>query len=169
MKYKSQELREILANLVQRLRDNPEENIKNPDRDFLRNRKLPFEQLVFCILGMEGGTLSNEILKQSGCAVDTVTSAAFVQQRAKLLPKAFENLFHGFIHKTRANNLFKGYRILAVDGSDIHIPSNKNDIDSLYQTNENKKKYNLLHLNALYDIRRHIYEDAIVLKKRLSN
>ena len=169
MKHKPQELREILVNLIQRLTDNPEENIRNPERDFLRNRKLPLDKLVWNILAMGGDSLTNELLKQSDCAVNIATSAAFVQQRAKLLPSAFENLFHGFVHKTRANNLFKGYRILAVDGSDIHIPSNKNDVDSLYQTNENRKEYNLLHLNALYDIRRHTYEDVVISKSRLSN
>lgn len=37
MNDKSQELRETLVNLIQRFRDNPEANIRNPDIDFLRN------------------------------------------------------------------------------------------------------------------------------------
>ena len=169
MKNKAKKLREKLVNLIQNLRDNPEANIRNPDRDFLRNRKLPFDKLMFGILAMEGGTLTSELLKQSGCAVDTATSAAFVQQRAKLLPMAFENLFHAFASKTRVSNLFKGYRILAVDGSYVRIPTDKNDLDSFYQTNGSKKEYNCLHLNALYDVRRRTYEDVIVAKGHLSN
>lgn len=80
------ELKSKLLELVRELRDNPEEHIRNPDKDFIRNRKLPLEKVVFSLLGMEGNSLTNELLRQSGCSVDTVTSAAFVQQRAKLLP-----------------------------------------------------------------------------------
>jgi len=169
MSNKPQELKSTLFELVQSLRDNPEEHIRNPDKDFIRNRKLPFEKVVFSLLGMEGNSLTNELLRQSGCSIDTVTSAAFVQQRAKLLPLAFENLFHNFVDKTTTDHLFKGYRLLAVDGSDIHIPTNRDDLDSLYQYEDCRKPYNLLHLNSLYDINQHTYEDAIVLKARLSN
>lgn len=169
MSNKPQELKSTLLELVRGLRDNPKDHIKNPDRDFIRNRKLPFEKIVFSLLGMEGNSLTNELLRQSGCSADTVTSAAFVQQRAKLLPTAFENLFHNFVCKTTTDHLFKGYRLLAVDGSDIHIPTNRDDSDSLYQYKDSRKPYNLLHLNALYDVNQHTYEDAIVLKSHLSN
>lgn len=169
MNTKSQELRSTLFELIKNLRDNPKEHIRNPDKDFCRNRKLPFDKIIFSLLGMEGGSLSNELLKQWGCSIDTATSAAFVQQRGKLLPMAFENLFHNFVNKTTTDYLFMGYRLLAVDGSDIHIPTNKNDLDSLYQYKDCRKPYNLLHLNALYDINQHTYEDSIVLKGHLSN
>ncbi|WP_238475876.1 transposase [Clostridium manihotivorum] len=58
---------------------------------------------------------------------------------------------------------------MAVDGSDIHIPTNKNDLDSLYEFKDSRKPYNLLHLNALYDLNQHTYEDVIVLRRKLSN
>ncbi|QAA34455.1 IS4 family transposase [Clostridium manihotivorum] len=169
MNTKSQELRSTLFELIQELRDNPKENIRNPDKDFLRNRKLPFDKIIFSLLGMEGNTLSNELLNQWGCSIDTATSAAFVQQRAKILTTAFEKLFHNFVNKTTTDYLFKGYRLLAVDGSDIHIPTNKNDLDSLYEFKDSRKPYNLLHLNALYDLNQHTYEDVIVLRRKLSN
>ncbi|WP_338025465.1 transposase, partial [Clostridium yunnanense] len=51
----------------------------------------------------------------------------------------------------------------------MHIPTNKNDLDSLYEFKDSRKPYNLLHLNALYDLNQHTYEDAIVLKSKLSN
>jgi len=117
---------------------------------------------------MEGNSLTNELFRQSECSVDTVTSAAFVQQRANLLPLAFENQFHNFVDKTTTDHLFKGY-LLAVDGSDIHIPTNRDDLDSLYEYEDCRKSYNLLHSNALYDINQHTYEDAFILKSHLSN
>ncbi|MFR5583547.1 MAG: transposase [[Clostridium] scindens] len=59
--------------------------------------------------------------------------------------------------------------MIAVDGSDIQIPTNLNDADSLIQTCEGRKPYNLLHLNALYDLQAHTYVDAIVQKKHASS
>lgn len=53
---------------------------------------------------------------------------------------------------------------MAVDGSDIQIPTNLKDEDSLIITKEGIKPYNLLHLNALYNLLTHTYEDAIVFK-----
>lgn len=169
MNNNTQDLKEILFKLIHDLRSRPATCIRNPEHDFLRNRKLPFEKVILTLLGMEGGTLTNELLKQFGCSMNTASSAAFVQQRAKLLPTAFENLFHDFIKKTSGDNLFKGYRLLAVDGSDIQIPTNENDTDSFYSYTDGRKPYNLLHLNAMYDLKEHTYVDAIVLKRRLSN
>lgn len=162
------ELRLTLIKLIHNMKENPKEYIRNPEQDFIRVRKLPFDKLILSLLSLEGSSLTNELLRQSGCSVDTVTAAAFVQQRAKLLPKALEDLFHAFVNETTTDCLFKGYRLLAVDGSDIQIPTNKDDLDSLYQCGE-AKPYNVLHLNALYDLLQHTYEDAIVLKGHLSN
>lgn len=169
MKNNPQELKETLLSLIHDLRKGSGEYIRNPNRDFIRKRKLPFDKMIISILGMEGNSLTNELLRQYGCIANIASSAAFVQQRAKIQPIAFENLFHTFVQKTTTDSLFKGYRILAVDGSDIQIPTNKADLDSLYQFEDGRKPYNLLHLNALYDIKRYTYEDAIVLKGHLSN
>ena len=114
---------------------------------------------------MEGTTLTNELLKQFGCDISIATSSAFVQQRKKILPIAFEKLFQDFVSQTSQNNNYKGYRLLAVDGSDIQIPTNLNDTDSLFIT-EGRKPYNLLHLNALYNLLSHTYEDAIIFKRK---
>ena len=56
-------------------------------------------------------------------------------------------------------------RILAVDGSDIHIPSDPNDVDSFFPGTNGQKPYNLVHLNALYDLKQRIYLDAIIQKR----
>jgi hypothetical protein len=169
MKNNPQELKGILLSLIHDLKKGLGEYIRNPDRDFVRKRKLPFEKMIISILGMEGNSLTNELLRQYGCSANITSSSAFIQQRAKIQPIALENLFHTFVQRTTTNSLFKGYRLLAIDGSDIQIPTNKADLDSLYQFEDGRKPYNLLLLNALYDIKQHTYEDAIVLKGHLSN
>ena len=115
----------IIQNLLdisqRNLNESMHQYISNPKRDFIRNRKLPFEKVISSVLGMEGRSLNNELLSQSGCTMETPTSSAFIQQRSKIHYKAFEFLFHDFTTMASKNSvqLFKGYRLLAADGSDI--------------------------------------------------
>lgn len=60
-------------------------------------------------------------------------------------------------------------RILAIDGSAIQIAINPNDIDSFFPGTNGQKSYNLLHLNALYDLKHHIYIDAVIQKAKFLN
>ncbi len=165
MNKKSQELKALLLSLINGQKQNLTGLVSNPDIDFSRNRKIPYEKIILSLLTMEGTTLTNELLKQFGCDISIATSSAFVQQRKKILPIAFEKLFQDFVSQTSQNNNYKGYRLLAVDGSDIQIPTNLNDTDSLFIT-EGRKPYNLLHLNALYNLLSHTYEDAIIFKRK---
>ena len=122
--------------------------------------------MILSLLTMEGSTLTNELLRQFGYDAAAATSSAFVQQRKKILPNALEKLFRDFVSQTSQNNNYKGYRLLAVDGSDIQIPTNPEDESSLFITKEGVKPYNLLHLNALYNLLTHTYEDAIIFKRK---
>lgn len=145
--------------------------ISNPKCNFIRNRKLTFEKVISSILPMEGRSLNNELLYQSGCAMETPTSSAFIQQRNKINYKAFESLFHDFTAMAAKDNvqLFKGYRLLAVDGSDIQIASDPTDYESHVQGKDGNKPYNLLHLDAMYDLLTNTYVDALVCKFRNMN
>lgn len=105
---------------------------KQPEKDFRRNRKLPFPKLISFLLAMEGGTLTTELLKRFGCSPDTASASAFVQQRSKLAPETFPALFDLFVRKTQPIKLYKGFRLLAADGSDIQIPNDPGHISSHY-------------------------------------
>ena len=107
-----------------------------------------------------------QLLRQFGCSTTTATSSAFVQQRKKILPAALENLFQEFASQTARSDNYRGYKLLAIDGSDIQIATNPRDKASFFQTKEGVKPYNLLHLNALYNLLSHTYEDAIVYKAK---
>ena len=166
MNYKPQDVKNILLNIINRQKENLDGLVVNPETDFSRNRKIPYEKMVLSLLTMEGASLSNELLRQFGCNTSTATASAFVQQRKKLLPDAFEHLFKTFVSETNGRITYKGYQLLAIDGSDIQIATNLNDPDSLFQGREGSKPYNLLHLNALYDIMAHTYKDAVVFKPK---
>ena len=94
------------------------------------------------------------------------TVSTFVQQRNKVNYRAFENLFHTFTNAIDEQGLFKGYRLLAVDGSDLHTPTNKDEKGSFYEGTNGQKPYNLFHLNAFYDLsKKNIYRCDCTRKK----
>ena len=142
---------------------------KQPEKDFTRERKLPFRKVVSLLLSMEGGTLTTELLKYFGCSADVVSAPAFVQQRNKINAAALPSLFDLFIQKTDTPRYYKGLRLLAADGSEIQIPTNPSDLDSYYTGSNGQAPYNLLHLTAIYDLLQHTYTDAHLLGKKKAN
>lgn len=138
---------------------NPSLFAKNPRTDFTRDRKLSFDKLVHLLLGMRGNSINKEIydyFKDDAL----MTSSAFVQQRNKLLPEAMEYLLHEFNAQCNDTKTYEGYRLYAVDGTDVNIAKNP-DTDSYVENGQNEG-YNQLHINALYDLLNKTYVDAII-------
>ncbi|MBU3804500.1 MAG: hypothetical protein H9872_07070 [Candidatus Cellulosilyticum pullistercoris] len=73
------------------------------------------------LLNMNGNSIYKELLDYCGYTPNIATSSTFVQQRDKILPFAFEFLFHEFNESFKQHKTYKGYRLLAVDGSDLNI------------------------------------------------
>lgn len=140
--------------------------VKNPNRDFTRNRKLPLHEVISILLCMEGGSLTGELLRYFGCSQHTASGSAFIQQRQKINQFAFPSLFDLFVKNTDKAHSYKGYRLFAADGSDVQIPTNAEETDSYFPGSSSQKAYNLLHLDALYDLLGHTYVDAEVSGKR---
>ncbi len=141
----------------------------NPESDFTRNRKLPFESVVRSILSFGGGTLTNELLKINKFSLSTPSSSAFVQQRNKISPEAFFSLFLMVSNSFGKNLRYKGYRLMAVDGSHVHVPTNPQDADSFVKCKESERPHNEFHLNAMFDILQKVYVDAMLQKYRTQN
>ena len=89
-------VKETLLSIIREMSTAPWLFVKSPERDFTRNRKLDFETLIRFFLSMQGGTLSAELLKYFDYSLESATASAFIQQRSKILPEAFEFLFHTF-------------------------------------------------------------------------
>ena len=160
------EVKTALFDCIQALTDYKWLFSSRPGKDNIRNRKFPFEKMIASILAFKGGTLNHEIMDFYGLNPSTGTASAFIQQRAKILPEAFETLFRCFTSHIDEQKLFHGFRLLAVDGSDLQIAANPDDPDSFYPGTNGQKSYNLLHLNAMYDLIQCIYTDAILQKSR---
>ena len=169
MKYlKPNTLRRNLFDSIDQILLNKASYVKNPT-DHSRTRKLSFKTIINSILQMSGGSINNELLSFFNCSDTTPTAAAFVQQRSKILPTAFEDIFKSFTNSSNPNATYKSYRVLAIDGSDLHVPTNPKDKDSYFPRINDQRPYNLLHLNALYDVCGKIYVDTIIQKSRNSN
>ena len=152
-----------LLKQISDLAKNPSLFLKNPDVDFSRNRKINFKTLVGITMNSVGGTMSKELLDYFDFNVNTPTVYAYTQQRAKVLPEAFEFLFHSFTQENiRKDNTYEGYQVLACDGSNLSIASNPNEPETLQKHNQFGDTSNHLHLNALYDILNRLYVDALV-------
>ena len=169
MNYTPKKIKRILKNCINELSDTPELYVKNPTKDFSRTRKLPFKQMLKIVLSMTGKSICGELMDSFGLNLNTPTASAFIQQRNKIKSEAFETLFRRFTNGIDEQKLFKGYRLLAVDGSDLHVPINPNEPDSFHQRKNGDKPYNLLHINALYDLVRRIYTDVTVEGKKREN
>jgi len=143
--------------------------VVDPKRDFIRKSELSFSKTMKFILGMGSQTLGKELMDFYGFDPKMVSVSAIVQRRAKILPSAFQYLFHEFGKSFSQTNFFHGYRLYAVDGSDIHIPTIPDDKRTFYCANDNVKGYNLIHLNALYDLLNRRFIDAVLQDRRDEN
>lgn len=130
-------------------------------KDFSRTRIFTFKNTLLCILGMAGNSLNKELYSFFKDKPYSATASAFVQQRAKILPSAFEYLFHRFNESCIDKKTYKGHKLLAVDGSDLNYFKDETDSDC-HIIGQN---CNQLHINALYDLMNRVYVDCITQPK----
>jgi len=143
--------------------------VKNPGRDFTRDRKLSFCEMLWILLVMGGNSIYKELLEYQEYDANTATTSAFVQQRDKILPDAFEFLFNEFTESSPPVDTYRGYRLIAIDGSGLNIATDPDDLDTYCQNRPGEKGYNLLHLNAMYDLRNRLYYDALIQPLKCAN
>jgi len=136
------------------------------EKDFIRSRKLPFEQLVLCMLKLLRHSLQTELnlfLKEIHVSVKSsvkkITSSAFVQSRKKIKPDLFFDLNNliakdYYLDNDEKVKLYKGHRVLSVDGSTINLPFNA-ELKSIYGTFNNQRQTNdviIARVSVLYDL-----------------
>ena len=169
MKDYPSQVKERLLSLIDEVSQMRSLFVKNPDKDFIRQRKLPFDTIVKFLIEMGGNSIYKELLESQGYNANTATTSAFIQQRDKILPTAFEFLLHEFTRTHTNIKKYKGYRLLAIDGSDMQISKNPDDLDTYCHNQHEDKVCNLLHLDALYDLCNGLYLDCIITPNKLKN
>lgn len=146
--------------------------VKQPEKDFSRKRKISFSDMICFLLSMNGNTVRREWMEYWKFSPGMPSVSAFSQQRQKLLPDSMDFLFHSFNDSFASLDTYRGYRLIACDGSDLAIAHNPKDTATHRRHNSlerNEKGYNQLHLNALYDLKNRIYTDAIIQPGRSPN
>ena len=158
-------LREMLFSIIRRIGENPERYARKPGRDFTRKRMLTPDVLIYLVLTMDEKSVWKGLLGHFCRRIDTPSASAFVQQRQKLLPSALEDLFHRFSDRLRPQKKFRGYRLLAADGSSLKSGAYPADKDAYRPGTQRQHGWNLFHINALFDLENGIYTDVIAQKE----
>lgn len=154
----------MLNNLIEDTTSNIQKYCKNPGKDFIRNRKLPPQKLLKLILEMEGNSINAELFKSFPNIEERMSASAFVQQRNKLKPEVFHDMLLK-LNKISNKKTFKGYQVVAIDGSSFCFPANPKSecFVKRHQTRkdgEDAKSYCLLHANIIYDVLNKQYIDC---------
>lgn len=140
--------------------------------DFIRNRKLPFEHLALCMIKLFRRSLRLELdgfFNSVGSGFQSITSSGFIQSRRKLKPDLFYDLNAHISKEYYIGNdenvaLWKGRRILAVDGSTIDLPINS-QTKAIYGTHNNQKIVDdvvIGRVSVLYDVLNDIVLDGLL-------
>ncbi|TDF92587.1 hypothetical protein [Paenibacillus piri] len=77
-------LKQKLTSLIREMSAEPAHYVKNPGKDFTRERKLPFETVMQLLVSMGGNSIFKELLDSQGYDVNTATTSAFIQQTVRI-------------------------------------------------------------------------------------
>ena len=144
--------------------------VKNPDKDFIRKRKLDFKKMMHLIISMESGSLNHELLKFFEYDSSLPTGSAFYQQRSKLSVSAFRHLLKEFNLKFPLEKFRGKYYLIACDGSEFNIARNPNNPDTFHEPNgKSLSGFNMVHTISLYEVCSKRYLDLEVQPGRLKN
>ena len=151
---------------------------KTKKEDFTRVRKLTFQILIVIILRNSIKSIQlvlNEITKYIPAM--SISNAAYCKGRAKILHTAFIELNKVAISAVTYSDeslykTFKGFRLLAVDGSKVRLPNTKNvkeefGIINYVNTKTKTKGENAFAMaSVLYDVENMIAIDSVITSIR---
>lgn len=148
------------------------QNYRVNKTDFTRERKMKFDLLVLFMLKslrrnitLELNTFFNEI----GQKVKTITASAFIQNRRKIKPDLFRDLNKLIETEFYTDNdenvlLYKGMRVLSIDGSRVALPNTINLAKTYGYTNNQYQTNDKVHarVSILYDLLNEIVIDGLM-------
>ena len=147
---------------------------KMNNADFTRNRKQPFGRVLLFMLNLLRKSLVIEIdnyiselhSRLENYNVKSVTSSAFVQRRKKINPAVFKYLSsvivdNFYIQSNKNIKYFRGFRVLAVDGSRIALPCTK-ELKEAFGEAKNQTQVCVVQarVSVLYDVLNHLILDS---------
>lgn len=163
MSMSHEDIKAAFADAVSHVVSNISQYAARPGRDFTRSGKMGADRLISFLVSCGSSGTRIELLDFFGLQADSPSASAFNQQRAKLRPEALEAVFHRFNSALQAD-AEPGFRFLAADGSTFTFFSKPSFASSDYFVSEghSAKGFYSMHLNALYDLRKHTYPAALI-------
>lgn len=126
-------------------------------KSFSRKSALTAEKVISTLVSAEGGCLA-KILHDAGIQV---TASALSQRRTQIPTEVFHSVFTNFNSACTDDDLFRGYKLLAADGTAVNLPRNPNS-PSFVQNEGIPKGVNQLHATPLYDILNRTFSDVVI-------
>ncbi|MDY3239176.1 MAG: transposase [Anaerovoracaceae bacterium] len=149
-------VKKTLCSVVDAMELQKEKFVKTPGKDFTRHLIFDFSTIIIFVLSAGCNTQASELMNFFDFK-QFPSVPAFVQQRDKILPDAFHHILIEFNNRMNVSpKLFHGYRLLAVDGSDLTLPFNPKEPENI----RTKDHCNFLHMNTIYDVCSKLYVDA---------
>ena len=134
---------------------------------FTRNRKLTFPVMIVLLLNFLTRTMQIELddffANVLDAGTDSVTKQAFFKARKNILPDAFKELFlmtRDMVLNKNKIKRHKGYRILAIDGSELRLNKTKENKDIFLPRNHSPENKTNAEISLLYDVISHYVIDA---------
>ncbi|WP_276322144.1 IS4 family transposase [Paenibacillus thalictri] len=134
---------------------------KMNEKDFTRKRKVGFVSLVCMLMRMVRKTTQLELdefrkMFLPDSETTTYTKQSFSEARQKLSPVAFtllnDEIVRGF-YEDGDFKMYKGFRLLAMDGSVIEVPQTKETLQTYgYATNQEGRKVARALSSHLFDV-----------------
>lgn len=140
---------------------------RRSSKDFTRNRKLNFAMNILLILSNLTHSIQtgiDQFLIDSNTNFDTYSKQAFSKGRQRILPEAFKELHRHsvkFFYDESDYETYFGHRVLAVDGSKVNLPYNK-ELLEIYGSQKSTKGLIQSLVSCLVDVMNNVILDGIM-------
>lgn len=134
---------------------------------FIWNRKVSFAMnilLIFACLKRSIQTGIDQFIIDMDTGFNTYSKQAFSKRRQCILPEAFQELYRlstEFFYKEAGYKTYSGYRILAVDGSKVNLPCNK-ELMEIYGCQKSTNNLIQSLVSCLTDVLNNVILDGIM-------
>ncbi|MDO9111283.1 MAG: IS4 family transposase [Desulfatirhabdiaceae bacterium] len=150
---------------------------KQSPKNFIRNRILPFHNIIFFLMNLIKGSYQDELdyffkaIDHSEAFVRKVTKSAFCKARKKLRSEAFTQLNMeavNYFYDHFSPKRWSGFTLLAIDGSTVKIPrtSEVENHFGLWSVNS-QNPCPLARISQMFDVLNKITVDAIIAPKAI--
>lgn len=147
------------------------------EKAFIRNRKLPFTQVVVFMMGLLKKSmrieLTNFFERIGKGALNAISNSAFCQARMKIKPDLFRYLLDKLNSEFYTDNdervkLWHGFRLLGCDGSTMILPATQ-ELKAIYGICKNQHATELAmgRCSVLYDLENEMVIDGVLVANEI--